>query len=231
MAQARLGALAVEVLGQTSEQTARLGQAAVEVLGQTAFQQAQLGQVAIEALVEIASYEVTSGVTQVVLEILAQDDVPAEVTQVLAEALVSQAVPAEITQVLAEVLVGTASLPPEPEPEVPISAAVRRTIRRLRQSPYLGEEGRWTTHWAVQLDLEAGQGLPSGQGSDPQLMLQWSDDGGHTWSDEHWVSAGALGRYGARAIWRRLGRTRGRLYRVVISDPIKVCWTDMWVNP
>jgi len=42
-------------------------------------------------------------------------------------------------------------------------------------------------------------------GADPQVMLRWSDDGGHTWSNEHWRSMGQIGQTGYRTIWRRLG--------------------------
>ena len=57
--------------------------------------------------------------------------------------------------------------------------------------------------------------------TDPQAMLEWSDDGGHTWSNEHWVSIGKIGEYKNRAIWRRLGRSRERIFRVTITDPVK----------
>lgn len=63
------------------------------------------------------------------------------------------------------------------------------------------------------------------QGADPQVMLRWSDDGGHTWSNEHWVSIGRIGQYGKRAIWRRLGMTqkiRDRVYEVSGTDPVKI---------
>ena len=56
-------------------------------------------------------------------------------------------------------------------------------------------------------------------------MLRWSDDGGHTWSNEHWASMGKIGVYGARAIWRRLGMTtklRDRVYEVSGTDPVKI---------
>jgi len=82
-----------------------------------------------------------------------------------------------------------------------------------------------TAQHAMQLDCESGVGLNLGQGSDPQVMLRWSDDGGHTWSNEHWVSMGKIGGYGRRAIWRRLGMTqklRDRVYEVSGSDPVKV---------
>jgi Phage stabilisation protein len=56
--------------------------------------------------------------------------------------------------------------------------------------------------------------------TNPQAMLRWSNDGGSTWSREYWVSIGQLGKYRNRAIWRRLGTARDRIYEVAISDPI-----------
>ena len=59
----------------------------------------------------------------------------------------------------------------------------------------------------------------------PQLMLRWSDDGGHTWSREHWSSMGGIGQYGHRTFWRRLGMTqkiRDRVYEVSGTDPVKI---------
>jgi hypothetical protein len=62
-------------------------------------------------------------------------------------------------------------------------------------------------------------------GFDPQVMLRWSDDGGHTWSNEHWASLGKLGNYQQRVIWRRLGMTtklRDRIYELSGTDPVKI---------
>lgn len=62
----------------------------------------------------------------------------------------------------------------------------------------------------------------------PRAMLRWSDDGGHTWSNEHWTSVGRIGAYGHRAIWRRLGMTlkiRDRVYEVSGTDPVKIVVT------
>jgi hypothetical protein len=56
-------------------------------------------------------------------------------------------------------------------------------------------------------------------------MLRWADDGGHTWSNEHWTSMGRIGQYGYRTIWRRLGMTqklRDRVYEVSGTDPVKI---------
>jgi hypothetical protein len=59
----------------------------------------------------------------------------------------------------------------------------------------------------------------------PQFMLRWSDDGGHTWSNEHWAQGGAVGAYGTRIFWRRLGMTlklRDRVYELSGTDPIQI---------
>ena len=61
--------------------------------------------------------------------------------------------------------------------------------------------------------------------AEPQVMLRWSDDAGHNWSNEHWISMGKYGEYGTRAIWRRLGMTtklRDRVYEVSGTDALKI---------
>jgi len=55
----------------------------------------------------------------------------------------------------------------------------------------------------------------------PQAMLRWSSDGGSTWSNEHWTGIGQQGKYRNRAMWRRLGYARDRIFEVVVTDPIK----------
>ena len=93
-----------------------------------------------------------------------------------------------------------------------------------------------TAHHSLQLDAETGVGLVVGQGSQPEAMLRWSDDGGHTWSNEHWQLMGAIGQYGYRTIWRRLGMTlklRDRVYEVSGTDPVKIAimGAELYVTP
>ena len=57
--------------------------------------------------------------------------------------------------------------------------------------------------------------------TNPQAMLRWSNDGGSTWSREYWIPIGQQGKYKNRAIWRRLGTARDRVYEVVMTDPVK----------
>lgn len=74
----------------------------------------------------------------------------------------------------------------------------------------------------LELDIETGVGLSTGQGSDPQMMLSWSDDGGRTFSSyQPWQSMGAQGAYRQRLRWTRLGQFRQRVLKVRISDPVR----------
>ena len=41
---------------------------------------------------------------------------------------------------------------------------------------------------------------------------------------------GAIGQTKARVIWRRLGRSRDRIFRVAITDPVKVVFMGAAVS-
>lgn len=97
-------------------------------------------------------------------------------------------------------------------------------IKRKRVSPvYFDQEYKYLFHKWLQIDLETGVGLtPLIQGNDPQAMLRWSDDSGHTWSSERWTTLGKVGKYKTRARWNKLGRAYNRVYELTITDPVKV---------
>lgn len=96
-------------------------------------------------------------------------------------------------------------------------------IRWMRTAPHIADDLEYIYYSKFQLDMETGVGLATGGDQDvnPQVMLQWSNDGAHTWSDEYWLDEGAIGRYKTRAIWRRLGRARDRVFRVAGSTNTK----------
>ena len=102
---------------------------------------------------------------------------------------------------------------------------IQKWLRSWRALPTGTNNLKRTAHHSLQLNCESGVGLIDGQGSDPQAMLRWSDDGGHTWSNEHWSPMGKIGAYYQRVFWRRLGMTvklRDRVYEVSGTDPVKV---------
>ena len=93
-------------------------------------------------------------------------------------------------------------------------------IRRVRRAPAIIDENRLVFYSQFEVNLEPGLGLTSGQGSDPQIMMRISNDGGKTWGTETHVSAGALGEYGTRCIWNRCGAGRRRVFEISVTDPI-----------
>lgn len=96
------------------------------------------------------------------------------------------------------------------------------SITRDRISPHLSEDEVRIFHNSFMLDMETGVGTATGQGLDPQVMLRYSDDHGHTWSNERWKSAGAQGKRKTRVKFNRLGASRDRVYWIRITDPVKV---------
>lgn len=88
-----------------------------------------------------------------------------------------------------------------------------------------GPSMNFNTYSGLRVHFESGVGLQSGQGEDPQAMLQWSDSYGKYWSAEYWAAMGRVGDYKRRVDWRRLGSPRPagtpRIFRVTISDPVK----------
>ncbi len=95
-------------------------------------------------------------------------------------------------------------------------------ITRIAEGATTWEEGLRISHDLIRLDADMGVGLTDGQGSDPQVMMQHSDDGGNTWSPERWTSLGKKGEYKQQAVWRRNGQSRQRIYRFKITDPVPV---------
>lgn len=94
-------------------------------------------------------------------------------------------------------------------------------IERMRVPAAVGKGFDFIFHNRLSVDFESGVGLISGQGSAPTVMLSWSDDGGHNWSNEVYASLGEMGNTVARAVWHRLGRSRQRYYKVRVTDPVK----------
>lgn len=91
-------------------------------------------------------------------------------------------------------------------------------VQRIATGAPLYAEGNWAFMPKFEAVFESGVGL-TGE-SDPQVMLQHSDDGGRTWSNEHWRPMGKIGEYRKVTSWRRQGRFRERVTRLTVSDPV-----------
>lgn len=95
------------------------------------------------------------------------------------------------------------------------------TIIRDRISMNLEVDNERFSLDEIEIECQPGVGLASGQGSDPLIMLRTSKDEGNTWGNERTRSAGMIGQYKRRAVWRKLGRSRKRAIWLRVSDPVK----------
>ena len=83
-------------------------------------------------------------------------------------------------------------------------------IAREAVSPPLYNKGTRAIMHEFCVGFEPGMGLNSGQGDDPIALISWSDDNGHTWSNEREASIGQIGEYRNKALVTRLGMFRQR---------------------
>lgn len=93
-------------------------------------------------------------------------------------------------------------------------------IRRLRRGPIIERDRRWLTWHEAEFLLEPGVGLQSGQGSDPTVQFRYSRNRGFTWSTARQATAGAAGAYDTRVVFRGMGRGRGFVPEIVMTDPV-----------
>lgn len=95
-------------------------------------------------------------------------------------------------------------------------------IHRIRRAPVVHKDRRRILIHSIEVEFEAGVGVTTGQGSDPQAMLRLSFDGAHTFTNDVWRPIGKKGEYNARAVWRKLGRGRDFITEMTVTDPMPV---------
>lgn len=95
--------------------------------------------------------------------------------------------------------------------------------------PVYGENKR-AFHDRLEIILETGVGTITGQGSDPQLMLECSDDGGVSFDALPARSIGMIGSTKTRVFWNNLGAADQRVYRASVTDPVAITVTDTQGN-
>lgn len=95
-------------------------------------------------------------------------------------------------------------------------------ISRLFITPQIDNGGEPFFINNLELWVESGVGLTSGQGNDPEILMSVSSDGGRTFSNSISRKTGKLGEYTKRVIWNSLGRF-GQIvcFKFEMSDPVK----------
>lgn len=119
-----------------------------------------------------------------------------------------------------------------------VGSTVANTIGSLSKNTYTEWGGTQRMSWAyqpiyndekrafhdsIEVGIEVGVGLTTGQGSDPEMMSEYSDDSGKTWVSLPNKKIGPIGNYRTHVRWDKCGSTTtARVYRKSVSDPIKV---------
>ena len=104
-------------------------------------------------------------------------------------------------------------------------AFIRKRVTRV-----IHKDGFGMTFRSLILDAEAGIGLITGQGSDPQVMMRYSIDGGRNWSSEIWRSLGEMGAANTKPMWINLGFGYDWVFEFAFSDPTKFNLFNLFAN-
>lgn len=100
-------------------------------------------------------------------------------------------------------------------------------IHRIRTAPHISDEELFTNFNSFQLDMQ------TGVGGSCSPILDWSDDHGHTFAHARVPNSPANGIATSltdRVIWRRLGESRDRVFRVTIADAADVALIGAYIR-
>ena len=103
-------------------------------------------------------------------------------------------------------------------------------IKRMRRFPAYHADRAVVSYWSLEVFMDTGSAPLNGDGSDPQMMLRISNDGGRTWPGELWRSMGRQGEYSKRVRWTHLGQARERVFEVTSTEPIKQPWLAAYIE-
>src|SRR5262252_231908 len=103
-----------------------------------------------------------------------------------------------------------------------------QAIEYLRAFPHLLNEDQ--NNYPHRFELYMETGTPAATFPAMLVGLDWSDDRGHTFINRNFASGGVNGDYTRRVVWRRLGKSRDRVYRVGIEGSAKVALTDAFLE-
>ncbi len=84
----------------------------------------------------------------------------------------------------------------------------------------LSSEGKILGINSVKIRFGSGRATSTGLGSNPQVSLRYSNDGGHTWSHHMARDLGDIGVYGRQVTWNRLGSAREWMFEISVAEPI-----------
>lgn len=103
-------------------------------------------------------------------------------------------------------------------------------IKRQRIYTHLLDELEPIRFNKLQIGVETGIGLQTGQGSNPKIELRISGDGARTWSNQYTAEVGRVGQYKKEVTFRRLGIHQQCTFEITMSDPVKWAITGSYLS-
>lgn len=99
------------------------------------------------------------------------------------------------------------------------------TMRRVRvtssaNGDLVGAKGQLVQMSKAKFIMETGNGLISGQGENPRIMVEYSDDGGKSWRHGGWPRIGRLGENTLQVNFFNMGKFYDRIFRIAMTDPV-----------
>lgn len=96
----------------------------------------------------------------------------------------------------------------------------RVRVTQSASGDLLGAKGKRVQMSCIKILMETGVGLISGQGDNPRIMVEYSDDGGNSWNGGSWPRVGRLGEFALQVEWFDLGSFYTRIFRISTTDPV-----------
>jgi hypothetical protein len=130
----------------------------------------------------------------------------------------------------ATTLVAAATFCALPEREIPTPTTTTYPTVRERIFALPFETNLMLFLERIEFLIQAGEGLVTGQGSDPVVAVWFSKDGGKTYGNGYTVRPGKMGEYTKRAYLNRIGRARNWVCKIRVSDPVFWAFLDCYVD-
>lgn len=100
-------------------------------------------------------------------------------------------------------------------------------IRKLRQTPHASSDLMNIFYKTMQVDMQVGVG---GLELNPRVVLRISRDGGNTFGNPIYASAGKVGKYLTRVRWQRLGKARDAVFQVYCDDDAFIAFLSAYID-
>lgn len=105
-----------------------------------------------------------------------------------------------------------------------------KVLLRLRRAAVISVDDRLIRYKSIKFIFDTGNGLATGQGSDPVVMVRWYDDDGRVPRVERHLSVGAMGQYRKSVKTTGCGSARRRVIEISQSDPVPFVLIDAYAE-